>query len=346
MRAVVISDVHLHNWQPFSRIDPDSGLNTRLLDGFDVLNQVFHYCEENHIKTIFNCGDLLHKGATISADVLELLIGWLIKLQTKGIQFVSIVGQHDFLTRDGSYNLPKGCSGLMTVLNKPGEYIDFGEFRFIGCSYRYGLNLQQEALKKSQSVVDPQRENILLGHFLLKEILEQNAAPFDNSDCVGVGDLPKVDIVLLGDYHAFCQLKGKDIISVGGLQQHSFGDSNRPQGGFLDYDFKKGNFKRIEVDAPLFIESDESFSVDMFSVRNFYKIKYQDEKKQDQIRAALTDEWSVIFEPIIEEAEKANEEAPRADIHLDMGPEQAVREYCKHLEVPLEYVEKGLSFLR
>ena len=84
----------------------------------------------------------------------------------------------------------------------------------------------------------------------------------------------------------------------------------------------------------------------MFSVRNFYKIKYQDEKKQDQIRAALTDEWSVIFEPIIEEAEKANEEAPRADIHLDMGPEQAVREYCKHLEVPLEYVEKGLSFLR
>lgn len=347
MHIVVMSDIHINKYEPFASIDPLTGLNTRLLDGIGALRQVKDYCLAHKIKHILNGGDLFEKGATIASDVLELVVKELRDLQLNDIQFISIAGQHDFLTRDGLYNAPKALSALMDFMNEPGEYIDLGkEARIIGCSYRYGLQEQQTALEDCKKQIKKGGKNILLGHFLLREILKQNAAPFDDSDYVGLEDLPKAQLVLLGDYHFHVPLKKHNIISIGALMQHKFGITpNRPQGGFLDYDLDNMTFKRIEVDAPMFVSilPGEKITKELYDPKNFYEVTVEDQQEEDRIRAYLGDGWNVRFKKAEEQVETDQEN--RMDVTIEMEPSDVVKQYAEYFGMGQDYIQKGLGYL-
>jgi DNA repair exonuclease SbcCD nuclease subunit len=343
---VLWSDLHLHAFQPFSKIDPSTGLNSRLLDGISVLKQIRQYCEKNKITTVLNGGDLLHKGAQAPADLLELLIRELIEFKQTGVEIISVVGQHDFMRRDGAYSLPKALSPLMTVLNDPGESVEIGDdVRIIGCSFREGVWNQKEALRKCGESIDPGSINILLGHFMVQEILQKNAAPFDVSGYVSLDDIPKgIAHAFLGDYHF--HIKQGNVVSIGAAQQHTFGSKNRPQAGFLDLDLKSFRFKRIEVKAPMFIEIKPTDDFPgSYSPDNFYNVYVEDEKQQDRIKAKLTDDWQVAFPRVATEEDQQLEGIENVGIDVSMDPSEVLNRFVKHFGLSPEYLEKGLSYL-
>lgn|GEM_PF-4350885 len=358
MRAVIFSDVHIHPFQPFSRVDSETGLNSRLLDCVSAFRQAREYCKRNDIGYCLNGGDLLHKGATVQADVLELLVHELMEFKLENIEVISVTGQHDFLKRDGIYNLPKALSPLMTVLNEPGDYEDYYDdydgMRIIGCSYRDGLENQREALRKCGNSINPKKTNIFLGHFMVQEILKKNAAPFDTSGYVSLDDFPKgLDWIFLGDYHYHVNIPSRRIVSIGGLLQHSFGDKNREQGAFLDVDFsqvKDGiiDMKRIEVEAPMFIKVKvgEEFP-GKYSPKNFYAVEIENEKQQDQISAKLDDSWNVTFpRKLSEEEEQLTQVSDGVSVDIEMAPEEVIKRFCKHFGLDTNYLERGLTYIQ
>jgi DNA repair exonuclease SbcCD nuclease subunit len=349
-RIAIFSDLHLHPFQPFSTISPENGLNSRLMDGINVLQQIRHYCQKNKISLVLNGGDLLHKGASVGADLLELLIRELVEFQKAGIEIVSVVGQHDFMRRDGEYSLPKALSPLMTVLNSPGDFKDISEqVRVIGCSYREGIWNQKEALQlagESLDIAHPTRSNILLGHLMVQELLQANAAPFDTSGYISVADIPAgFDRVFLGDYHY--HVAHGDVISIGAAMQHTFGDKNRPQCGFLDLDLKTLKFKRIEVEAPMFVKLAKPGKFpEGYDLRNFYAVEVEDEKHQDRIKARLGEGWHVTFPVKLTEEEEGLEPLNDVGIAVTMEAEEVVRKFVDHFGLSPEYLEKGLEYIK
>lgn len=345
---IIFSDLHLHSYEPFAHIDPETSLNSRLLDGIGVLQQIRQYCLKNKIKIVLNGGDLLHKGASVTADVLEVLIKELTAFSLAGIEFVTVVGQHDFLRRDGEYNLPKALSPLMTVLNYPGEYRDRDKtLRVIGCSYRDGVWNLKEALRECGKSINTSRSNILLGHFMVQEILKADGAKFDVSNYVSLSDFPEgLQWIFLGDYHVALNLPEHQITSIGATHHHTFGTHNRPQGGFLDLDLDTMTFKRIETKAPMFVklESGDGFP-GKYDRKNFYAIPVHNTDEQDKIKARLKGDWNVTFPGILTEEEEI-EFGTETNVSVTMEPTEVVYKYVEHFGLNEEYLKKGLEFIQ
>ena len=94
--CLFFSDLHLHDRQEFGRVDPDTGLGTRLLEGLNILKQIRTILNDHQeINYVYHLGDVFELKDRVPNHVLIEF-----KKQLRNIlkysQFYSLMGNHDF----------------------------------------------------------------------------------------------------------------------------------------------------------------------------------------------------------------------------------------------------------
>jgi exonuclease SbcD len=93
MRILHFADLHL-GIETYGRIDPATGLNTRLLDFLRALDELVDYAIEQAIDLVLFCGDL-YKGRDPSQTHQRALAERIRRLADAGIPIFLLAGNHD-----------------------------------------------------------------------------------------------------------------------------------------------------------------------------------------------------------------------------------------------------------
>lgn len=95
--TIFFSDLHLHDRKEFSHVDPKTGLNIRLLEGLNILDQIKEICEKTpRIDTVVNLGDVFELKDRVPNQLLTEFKNELDHLLDENIYFISLKGNHDF----------------------------------------------------------------------------------------------------------------------------------------------------------------------------------------------------------------------------------------------------------
>lgn len=98
--TIFFSDLHLHDRKEFSRIDPTTGLNTRLTEGLNILDQIILILTEHpKINKVYNLGDVFELKDRVPNHIL---IEFKERMEdiTSRVKLVSLMGNHDFNIQD------------------------------------------------------------------------------------------------------------------------------------------------------------------------------------------------------------------------------------------------------
>jgi len=94
MSLMFLTDLHLDNYRPFSKILAN-GMNTRLLDQFDVIRKVASCIENEHPEAVLFLGDMFN-GTTESLPKIIYNAGFLtVQAWSKVAPLYILVGNHD-----------------------------------------------------------------------------------------------------------------------------------------------------------------------------------------------------------------------------------------------------------
>ena len=96
---LIISDLHFHNFSPFSTILED-GMNSRLQIQIDEVKRAVTILKMRGGDTIFNGGDTFHVRGTVATTVLNPVIDLFKWIEDQGMTIYSICGNHDLASKD------------------------------------------------------------------------------------------------------------------------------------------------------------------------------------------------------------------------------------------------------
>ncbi len=348
MKWVFFSDLHLGDFQEFGELDPDTGLNKRFLYGLDALRQVLDYCKQlKEDKALFFLGDLWHDGSRIKPEHFCALIDLLDSYEedVPATCRFWMPGQHDYSRRSGVFNAIKMLKGRVVIFDQP-EVLYMGKMLLVVVPFRSPIDVQRKVVSDIKKTVSLQRDQIglVLGHFLLREILDAEGLPKE-IEAISLKELPKASGYVFGDYHRSVWIEQKRVLSLGSLIHLNWGDCGRPQGrfGIFDPDRFEWAFQEVEnipkfVDIPYGVK----FPYD-FSSLNYYRIHVKDQKDWDKLRAELDSEWKI--RPVFDHESKVTKSRIETSL-LDYTstPQKAISVYCEYLERK-DMLEKGLGYV-
>jgi len=93
LKILHFADLHL-GVESYGRIDPDTGLSTRLLDFLSALDQVIDYALESKVDLVLFCGDAYKTREPTQTQQREFAKR-INRLSTSGIQIFLLIGNHD-----------------------------------------------------------------------------------------------------------------------------------------------------------------------------------------------------------------------------------------------------------
>ena len=93
MKIIHFADLHL-GVESYGRIDPASGLSTRLQDFLSALDQLVDYALENNVDLIIFCGDA-YKSREPSQTQQREFAKRISRLSSGGVPIFLLVGNHD-----------------------------------------------------------------------------------------------------------------------------------------------------------------------------------------------------------------------------------------------------------
>ncbi len=105
MKILHFADLHL-GVDSYGRIDPSSGLSTRLHDFLNALDQVVDYALENRVDLVLFCGDA-YKSREPSQTQQREFAKRIKSLSTDGIPVFLLVGNHDLPNATGGATTPE-----------------------------------------------------------------------------------------------------------------------------------------------------------------------------------------------------------------------------------------------
>ena len=335
---VIGSDLHLGNFKEFSRIDPETGLNSRLLNGINVLEQVSDYMTKHKIDMFVFGGDLVERADKISPDILTEMVKIFRKFKERNQEFVWVVGNHDQSHLSGLVNIAKPFSDYVTVCDVPRsiEWEEDGEsYQIMACPYRADREDQLRLFNECKVTGD---NAIFVGHCFVRELLPEHLR--DKMDCYSVEDLPKgFNSYWFGHYHR--KTNHSIYHSIGALMARSFDDVNVPAFGFCVTDIKdiEGAQRFIKTKAPLFLDVDEGHE---FNDDNFYRVRVSSKEVRDKIASTGAENVRFVFEA----------EAPVVDpdVRLDVNPtttiDDVVARYVAHIGGAQDLIPIGVEYAR
>lgn len=289
MKILVIGDTHFGAGFNLGKTDPNTQLNSRLLDFSNTFNSIIDLAEENNVSVAIITGDIFETRHPTSAQ-LNVFSKCIRRANTKGIKMIMLAGNHD------------QQSPISTTTIDVFKYLDLQDvsvFTETGCyttedkstdivllPYRnrrmLGVGTNAEAIVKVRDGLNaintqPNSNKILIGHFMIgKAVSGRDGESFSMSEVILPLDLFKgYDAVIMGHVHQHEILKKtKDQIIgyVGSMEKISFGERNHQKvSAIIDTD---------DITNPKFIPS---------NIRNLYEMNFDYSQGEKIYKSQITD---------------------------------------------------------
>lgn len=300
-KLLLVGDQHFHQYSAFASIDPETGLNSRLLDQLDLLDEIAKIRDKHQCDATVWLGDFWHSRTKLDAQVVSLVTEKVYERWT-GRESYFLVGNHDCLGDTPDQNSLAMLSPLGRIISEPSRLQLPGRVK----CHAYPFQRNPELLKRQfEDMHRFGKPDLLIAHCGLDEGAV-GAYNISIKASVSIKDLPGARFSALGHYHKpqeFIGLGGP-VVYVGSIQQVDMGERDE-QKSVIILDTKTWEFTRIPLSGPEF-----HLYPDLPSARRGRH------KEQDFIRIQCRKA----------EAEEAKNEFPKAQIEVvkDLTKERRV----------------------
>lgn len=277
MKVGVFSDLHLHNFQRFSKPGP-GGVNSRAQVCLDVLREIL---AQDCCYGFLFCGDFWHVRWSIPTSLIKPSR----EILSEGAAYVfAIPGNHDQATVD-----PFGPNGLSCLDNllidvtyRTAVHSDMLPISVVGLPADAPLTKLEPALDAAlQDTTYSGKPTALMLHEMISGT-EISGSGYVTTDGLTIDiileymDKYSIDKCFIGDIHKRQQIHD-NIWYVGSALQHGFGDGGQEK-GMLIWDTESGEVEEVPIKSPQFLSEDvtsnlpklEGFNPDNY---NYYRIK-------------------------------------------------------------------------
>ncbi len=263
IRFIHTADIHF-GMENYGKIDPKTGIHSRLLDFEQSLNTCIDYAIEHDVDFFMFSGDA-YKTATPSPTQQKLLMRCFMRLYQAKIPLVIVVGNHDNPLSFGKANSLDIFGSLpidgFHVFAKPDTLLlqtKSGPIQIVGIPWpnRHNIALKEDyyaqtalditeqisqalaqIITKLASKLDPTVPAILAGHLTVSNGLfsgSERKAIYGHDPVLMPSQLaiPPFDYVALGHLHRFQNLNegGIPIIYSGSIDRIDFGERKEEKG--------------------------------------------------------------------------------------------------------------------
>lgn len=222
MRAIVFSDIHIHN---YPSID-----NSRLVSCIDCLKAIFKSAKEGGYKTILFCGDLYDQGKKLHPIVVDAVLNTLREgfREDPAIVMYAISGNHD---QAGHHLIAKPTETALSHLAKvfPGRFIlidnDTVEVEDVvihGVPYYVKVSDARAMIAERKKHIVYGKVNILLNH--------QHHPGCDFGADFNLDDVDSFNYVFTGHIHRHSPYLQQNMFSVGSPIWRDAADYNDHKG--------------------------------------------------------------------------------------------------------------------
>lgn len=333
MKILVFSDLHLHNW-PYGSTMLD-GMNSRLLDGFNVMKQIAEYINDHPVDVCVFGGDLFHTHGNIDSAVLKVAYGGMDRIVqhlARPCDMYVLVGNHD--TSDKSmqvHNMHWMEAMGVNVVDTPWHNKYNGlprELSFLPYTEDKEViqNFFNVAAEKGATTCFMHQgiAKVPMGSgFLINEIFTLDMIP------------DGIKHVYTGHYHEHTRVAANATI-IGDTMQLNWNDEGSTK-GFLVVDTKTGKIEQIESIAPRFVTYDmvnalrPSRKAPVLIDGNFVRVTSYEDRFKDDIREELTEAGARSVEFVAAKVDTKKLQTPSTpdEFHLP----SLVADYIKQQDV-------------
>ena len=313
MKVLIFSDLHLHNW-PYGSTLVD-GMNSRLMDGFNVMVQIARYINEYPVDACVFGGDLFHTHGKIDSAVLKVAyegMERIVQHLARPCDMYMLVGNHD--TSDKS----------MKVHNL--HWMEAMGLNVVGCCVG-GAHNGFNGLPRELSFLSYTEDKDQIKQFF-KEAAEKVGTSLGTENGIvcfmhqGIAEVPmgsgflideiftldmipdEVKHVYTGHYHTHTRVSDKATV-IGSTMQLNWSDEGETK-GFLIVDTETGEIEQIESVAPRFVTYNMNNALrtgrqNQESIPgNFIRVKNYVPGNEDDIRKEFTEAGARSVEFIVD----------------------------------------------
>jgi len=309
MKILCFADLHAHNYTQYAtRLS--NGLNSRLVDCLNVVEQIRNVCMEQDVKHVVFAGDMFKSRTKIDVDSFVETWTQFFLLSQVLEELVLLCGNHDQFTRAGdihclepfqsfstvvSHHVPLRLSGVDTYFIP--HIADYDTLRDALASIPYGTRLA----------------------FMHQPVAEAIPGPTDNpgKPKFKLDDVPwqRVDLVVSGDIHKRQLLRAGKWHYIGSPLQLTFGDRDQEKcASIIDTDTLE--ITDVPLSAPKFVQLESPENAEMRYEE--FDLQGADPDK-DFIRLRYFSDWE-------KQAELLKEKHPRIVLERYGDTQQAAEE--------------------
>jgi len=338
MKIIHFADLHL-GVENYGRIDPATGLSTRLNDFLKVFDELVDYALDTKVDLVLFCGDAYKSREPTQTQQREFARR-INRLATAGIPVVLLTGNHDLPNAIGRATAIEIFDTLsinnVYVANKPETFkitTPAGDVQVVAIPWlrrsallaredTKNLNMEQlnqkmqaaitEIISKKTDELDPAFPSILAAH------LSIGSAKAGSESMMSIGQepillqssvaLPAYDYVALGHIHKHQEIEGTPpIVYSGSLERIDFGEEKEDK-GFYVVDIQTGADGRRKT----------TYKFHPVNSRRFLTVNVD-------IKDEEPDPTAIILGAIKSQQEKINDAIVRLNISLPSSLESQLR---------------------
>ncbi len=291
MKILHTADIHL-GYETHGKLDPQTGLNTRLLDFQRSFRFMVEKAIEEEVDLFLFCGDA-YKTADPTPTHQKLFAECLLPLHEAGIPIVMITGNHDIPVSHGKasaldifpylrgkahvFTLPDVAtiptrSGPLQLIALPwpvgSRLLSREEFRTYSPAEINEIIVEKyiEFIDAALQTCDPELPIVLAGHFTvqgseLSGSERSSIIAYEPVFTIGQLARPEIDYVALGHIHKFQDLNPEShppVVYSSSIERVSFKEVDQPKGFVLveitsEEGRKRTHYRFIETPARRFI---------------------------------------------------------------------------------------------
>jgi exonuclease SbcD len=339
MKIIHFADLHL-GVETYGRIDPATGLSTRLNDFLAVLDELVDYSLKNKADLVIFCGDAYKSREPTQTQQREFARR-INRLATAGIPIILVTGNHDLPNAIGRATTTEIFDTLaiknVYVANKPEMFkisTIGGDIQIVAIPWlrrstllagedTKNLSLEQvnqkiqatitQAISNKVAALDPSLPAILAAH------VSVGSAKAGSESMMSIGQepmlllsdlaLPVFDYVALGHIHRQQVLSGNTtppVVYSGSLERIDFGEENDEKGFYVIDIQTKGGKKQV------------TYKFQPVNARRFLTINLD-------LNAEEADPTAAILNVIKTQKEKTKDSIVRLNISLPSSLEGQLR---------------------